>query len=131
MASVRETTRPSTTASGRFVLRLPPALHAALREAARRAVLEASRPITRTLYHEWDRVPLEHDGHPIEVHFVGMPTPGDPTGTVWLELALDGVVVLDRDGRVAHHLGRVRRDIATGTRLRRWAHGQPYWTAAS
>jgi hypothetical protein len=50
---------------------------------------------------------------------------------VWLEAALDGIVVLDRDGRIARHLGRVRRDIATGVRVRRRAHGQPYWTVAS
>lgn len=180
------------TASGRFVLRLPPTLHAALRDAARRAglslneycvralaapgtnparpgaviaaraialfgpdlvgvllygswargeatassdidalvVLEAARPITRALYREWDRVTLEHDGHPIEVHFVGLPAPGGAPGTVWLEAALDGIVVFDRGGRMTRHLGEVRRDIAAGTRVRRRAHGQPYWTAA-
>lgn len=181
------------TASGRFVLRLPPTLHAALRDAARRAglslneycvralsapgvdpagpgaeiaaqatahfgpdlvgvvlygswargeatgasdidalvVLDPSRPITRALYRAWDRTPLAHAGHPIEVHIVGLPEPGGAPGTVWLEAALDGVVVLDRDGRIARHLGRVRHDIATGARVRRQAHGQPYWTVAS
>jgi len=191
--TVSDTTSPVDTASGRFVLRLPPTLHAELRDAARRAglslneycvralsapgtepagpgatiaaraialygpdlvgvmlygswargeataasdidaliVLEASRPITRALYREWDRVSLQHDGHPIEAHLIGTPTPDGAPGTVWLEAALDAIVVLDRDGRIARHLGRVRRDIAAGTRLRRRAHGQPYWTAAS
>jgi hypothetical protein len=95
------------------------------------AAARASRPITRALYREWDRVPLEHDGHSIEVYVVGMPMHEGAPGTVWLEAALDGIVVLDRDGRIARHLGRVRRDIATGVRVRRRAHGQPYWTAAS
>jgi uncharacterized protein len=179
--------------SGRFVLRLPPALHAELRDAARRSglslneycvralsapgtdpagpggaiaaravahfgpdlvgvllfgswargeatatsdidalvVVEPSRPITRALYREWDRIALEHDGHPVEAHLVGMPAPGGTPGTLWLEAALDGVVVLDRDGRIARHLGRVRRDIAAGGRVRRRVHGQPYWTAAT
>ncbi len=186
-----DTIRPADTASGRFVLRLPPALHAALRDAARRAglslneycvralsapgtdpagpgaaiaaravtlfgpnlvgvllygswargeataasdidalvVLEASRPIARALYREWDRTPLEHDGHAIEVHFVSMPVSDGAPGTVWLEAALDGIVVIDPDGRIARHLGRVRREIAAGARVRRRAHGQPYWTA--
>lgn len=187
-------TRVATiAASGRFVLRLPPALHAALRDAARGAglslneycvralaasgsdpagpggaiaaratalfghdlvgillfgswargeataasdidalvVLEASRPITRALYREWDGLAMEHDGRRIEAHFVGMPTAGDPPTTVWLEAALDGIIVTDRDGRVARHLGRVRRDIAAGDHVRRRAHGQPYWTAAT
>ena len=179
--------------SGRFVLRLPPALHAELRDAARRSglslneycmralsapgtdpagpgaaiasravahfgpdlvgvllfgswargeatapsdidalvVVEAARPITRALYRERDRTPLEHGGHRIEAHLVGMPAPEDAPGTLWLEAALDGVVVLDRDGRIARHLGRVRRAIAAGGRVRRLVHGQPYWTAAS
>lgn len=186
------TTAIAGTPSGRFVLRLPPALHAELRDAARRSglslneycvralsapgtyptgpgaaiaaqavahfgpdlvgvllygswvrgeatamsdidalvVVEASRPITRALYHEWDRTPLEHDGHPIETHLVRLPAPEDAPGTLWLEAALDGVVVLDRDGRIARYLGRVRRDIAAGERVRHRAHGQPYWTTA-
>ena len=187
-------TAPSArSASGRFVLRLPPALHAELRGAGRRSgvslneycvralaapgmdpagpgaaiaaravahfgpdlvgvllfgswargeatatsdidalvVLEALRPITRALYREWDRIPLRHDGRAIEVHLLAMPTPDGDPGTAWLEAALDGIVVLDRHGRVARHLGRVRRDIAAGGRIRRRVHGQPYWTAAT
>lgn len=190
---MRDTIVPADSASGRFVLRLPPALHAGLRDAARRAdmslneycvrvlsapgpdptgpgaaiaarattlfgpdlvgivlygswargeataasdidtlvVLEATRPITRALYRAWDHAPLRHDGHPIEAHLVTMPTPESAPGTVWLEAALDGVVVLDRDRRIARHLGRLRRDIAAGAHLRRRAHGQPYWTEAT
>lgn len=94
-------------------------------------VLDASRKITRALYHEWDGEPLEHEGHAVEVHFVGMPpADGDP-GSVWLEVALDGVVAFDRDGRIARYLGQVRRHIAAGDRVRRRAHGQPYWTVAN
>ena len=193
MGVMSDTADVAGSPSGRFLLRLPPALHAELRGAARRSgvslneycvralaapgmdpagpgaaiaaravahfgpdlvgvllfgswargeatatsdidalvVVEASRPITRALYHEWDRTALEHDGHPIEVHLVGMPTLEGAPGTLWLEAALDGVVALDRDGRIARHLGRVRRDIAAGGRIRRRVHGQPYWTAAT
>jgi uncharacterized protein len=193
MGPMSDTVDGASSASGRFVLRLPPALHAELRGAARHSgvslneycvralaapgtdpagpgatvaaratslfgsdlvgillfgswargeatatsdidalvVLEASRPITRALYREWDRIPLRHDGRAIEVHLLAMPTPDGDPGTVWLEAALDGIVVLDRDGRVARHLGRVRRDIAAGGRVRRRVHGQPYWTAAT
>jgi hypothetical protein len=178
--------------SGRFLLRLPPALHGTLRDAAGRAglslneycvralatpamdptgpgaavsaralsqfgheligvllygswargddtpasdidalvVLDAARPITRALYREWDDSPLEHDGRAIEVHFVGLPPDDGEPGTVWLEAALDGVVAFDPHVRIARALGRVRREIAAGTRMRRRAHGQPYWTAA-
>jgi hypothetical protein len=53
--------------------------------------------------------------------------PGDPGGT-WLEAAMDGVVVSDRDGQIARTLGRVRHAIDRGDWTRHWAHGQPYWT---
>jgi hypothetical protein len=193
MTDMADTSAPRAAPSGRFVLRLPPALHGTLRDAASRAglslneycvralaapgtdpagpgaavaaraaaafgpelvgvvlygswvrgeatassdidalvVLDASRPITRALYRAWDADPLEHGGHAIEVHFVGMPSADGDPGSVWLEAALDGVVAFDRGGQIARFLGQVRRDIATGTRVRRRAHGQPYWTAAS
>lgn len=193
VSSVDDTNNARVAPSGRFVLRIPPTLHAVLRDAANSAglslneycvrslaapgpdpagpgaavaarageafgadlvgiilygswargeatagsdidvlvALEPTRPITRTLYQEWDRTPLEHDGHAVETHFVSMPATVDEPGTVWLEVALDGVIVFDREGRITRYLSRVRRDIANGTLVRRRAHGQPYWTATS
>ena len=93
--------------------------------------LEPSLPITRTLYGRWDHTPLEHDGHAVEAQFVSMPPPDAVPGSVWLEAALDGVVASDRDTRVARYLGRVRRSIAAGDMVRRYAHGQPYWTGTN
>ena len=179
--------------SGRFVLRVPPTVHDALRDAAQRAglslneycvraltatgpdptgpgasvaaraieafgtdvvgvvlygswargeataasdidvlvALEPTRPIARALYRDWDREPLDHDGHAVEVHFVALPAADAEPGPVWLEAAVDGVVVFDRDHRIARHLGRVRGALASGAVERRSAHGQPYWTRAT
>lgn len=187
-----DTTDELVAPSGRFVLRLPPALHASLRAEAGRSglslneyclralaspgpdpagpaaavaaralerfgddvvgivlygswargeataasdidvlvVLEPRRAITRALYRDWDQAPLRHEGHDVEVHFVTMPGPGDEPGPVWLEAALDGAVVRDRDGRLARYLAGLRRRIAAGGLVRRHAHGQPYWTVA-
>lgn len=94
-------------------------------------VLDDTTPITRTVYHAWDRDPIDHDGHAVEVHFVTVPALDDEPGTVWLEVALDGIVVFDRDQRLTRYLARVRHGIASGTVERRLAHGQPYWTVAS
>jgi hypothetical protein len=186
------TTDASSTPSGRFVLRLPPGLHEALRAEAAQAglslneycvrvlsapgpdptgpaaavaaraaeafgsdlvgvilygswargeataasdvdvlvVLEPTRAITRALYRDWDEVAMAHLGHPIEVHFVALPEQ-DHAGGVWLEAALDGVVVRDSDARVARLLGTLRRAMATGAVTLRHAHGQPYWTGAA
>lgn len=94
-------------------------------------VLETSARITRMLYRDWDRVPLRHDGRAVEVHFVGLPTPADEPGAVFLEAAMDGLVVYDSGQRVARYLARLRRVVASGDVARRRAHGQPYWTTAS
>jgi hypothetical protein len=47
------------------------------------------------------------------------------------EVAVSGMVLFERDGRVSTHLVRVRGDIAEGRLVRRIAHGQPYWTSAA
>jgi hypothetical protein len=187
-----DTTGPSTSPSGKFVLRLPPGLHESLRAAAGRSglslneycvrvlaapgpdptgpgatvatraaetfgpdlvgvivygswargeataasdvdalvVLDPTRAITRALYRDWDQVGLTHMGHPIEVHFVSLPE-GGTVGGVWLEAALDGIVVLDTEARLARLLGTVRRAMATGAVVLRHAHGHRYWTGVT
>ena len=62
---------------------------------------------------------------------MALPAADAEPGPVWLEAAVDGVVVFDRDGRIARHLGRVRGALASGAVERRSAHGQPYWTRAT
>ena len=58
--------------------------------------------------------------------------PRDPvTGGVWGEVAIDGIVLFERDWRLSADLARIRRDIAAGRLVRRLVHGQPYWTVAA
>jgi HicB family/Nucleotidyltransferase domain len=177
------------TASGRFVLRLEPALHAALQTAARLAglslneyctrklsaplaavalgpaallvqraaeihgaelvgvvafgswaraeagpqsdvdvlvVLDAERPLTRSLYQAWDEEALAWDSHAVQTHLVHLPEAG-AAGTVWAEAAIDGIVLFERDLSISRRLALVRRDIAEGRLVRRTVHGQPYW----
>lgn len=181
--------------SGRFVLRIDPGLHAALREAAAEAgislneycsrklaapvgdlaafqgawetvgraaglfadalvgvavfgswargeessgsdvdalvVVEARVEIARGLYRRWDEAPVSWDGHEVEPHFVHLPGPEDEATGLWAEVALDGLVLFERDLRLSAHLARVRRDIADGRVVRRTVHGQPYWVRAA
>lgn len=179
--------------SGRFVLRLPPALHGALQAAARAAGLSLNEHcvrrlstgpavqadasasavvgrasaiagsalagvvlygswargqatdasdvdvlvavdrdlrLTRDLYRRWDVEPVQWHGRTVDPHFVHLP--GDRvSGSVWGEVALDGVVLFERDLRLSATLARIRREIATGRLVRRVVHGQPYWTVAA
>lgn len=179
------------SASGRFVLRLPQALHASLRAAARDAgfslneycarvlavapdaavgpgaavatrvaaafgaefvgavvhgswargeatassdvdvlvVLAPTSRVTRSTYEAWDREPLTYDGRDVDVHFATLPADAVDPGPMWLEVAIDGIVAVDREHQVARFLGEVRRRTAGGAWTRRLAHGHPYWTA--
>jgi len=183
-------------ASGTFVVRLPPALHAALREEAARAglslnalctralegfllpapstaraidenepswmqnvrklygesvrgivlfgsvargesrddsdvdlliVVDRNLPLTRRLYSLWDDL-LPGDKH--SPSFVHLPLRAEQAGSLWLEAAVDGIVLMDADGDVSRALGRIRRLIASGTRKRLSAYGHPYWVDA-
>jgi len=180
-------------ASGRFVLRLPPRLHAALQKAARASavslneyclrrlaaagpataadeaaaalvaraaelagdalvgvilygswargeaaagsdvdalvVVEPSLRLTRSLYRAWDERPVAWHGRQVDPHFVH--ASDDRVSGLWGEVALDGIVLFERDRRISSHLAHVRHAIADGRLVRRVVHGQPYWTEAA
>ena len=181
-----------STASGRFVLRLDPSLHAALRRAAaargvslneycatrlaapagellaygeapetvRRAaallgesligvaafgswargeladtsdidvlvVVGGDVAITRDLYRRWDEEAVTWNGRPIEPHFVRLPREQRTPSGLWAEVAIDGIVLFERDFRLSSRLAAVRRSLADGRLRRRIVHGQGYWT---
>lgn len=90
-------------------------------------VVEPSTPITRGLYRRWDQEPVRWEGRSVEPHFVHLPPPGlGPTGT-WAEVALDGIVLLDRDLVLSRRLVEFRSRILDGSMKRKEIHGQPYW----
>jgi hypothetical protein len=181
------TARPS----GRFVLRIDPGLHAALRRAARDAglslndfcarrlaapslvsalppefgaavrratelfgddlvavaafgswtrgelragsdvdllvVLEPQVRLDRRLYRRWDEQPIEWGGRAVEPHFAHLPAADARVAGVWAEVAIDGIVLFERDFRLSAQLVRVRHEIVSGRLVRRVSHGQPYW----
>ena len=191
IANMDDTKAATASASGRFVLRLPPALHASLRDGARGAglslneycvrvlasapgaavgpgadvakragavfgtefvgavvhgswargeatassdvdvlvVLAPTHRVTRSTYRTWDLEPITYEGREVDVHVATLPADDVAPGPMWLEVAIDGIVVVDRDHQVARYLGEVRRRIAARAWTRRLAHGHPYWTA--
>lgn len=193
---MNDTTNNITTseaASGRFVLRIDPGLHAALRQCAQEAgvslnefcsqkltlpatgiagpgaeatakaaalvrdalvgvvvfgswarnemaqesdvdlliVVDKRIQINRSLYRKWDEAPLHWDGHLIEPHFVHLPKPGAPTSGTWADVAVEGMVLYERDLIVSRMLVELRQRIVSGQIVRRRVHGQPYWTEAA
>jgi hypothetical protein len=87
-------------------------------------VVAPERPLSRHLYRLWDEAVPDGVHSP---HFVHLPDGIEEAGSLWLEAAIDGVVLLDGSGSVQRFLGRLRRLIAEGGLVRRTAYGHPYW----
>ncbi len=94
-------------------------------------VVDREVPVVRSLYRRWDEEPVWWEGWRVEPHFVHLPPVDErPSGT-WAEVAIDGIVLFDRDLEVARALVRLRRLIVDGGLVRGEAHGQPYWMETS
>jgi hypothetical protein len=93
-------------------------------------VVEPEVPLTRSLYRAWDRTPVRWLGRQVDPHFAYLPA-GRIVGGAWGEVAVDGLVLFERDLRISAALAQARRDIAAGRLVRRIVHGQPYWTVAA
>lgn len=191
MRRIVDTMTTNSTASGRFVLRMGPELHEALRAGARASgvslneyclarlaapgitaagpeaaavvdwarrafgerligvavygswargeataesdvdvliVLDRAQPLNRDLYRLGDTAELVWDTHPVQTQIVQLPPAGEVGGGLWPEIALDGIVLVERDFLLSRHLVAIRRAIVEGRLVRRTAHGQPYWT---
>lgn len=191
-----DTTFPAMDASGRFVLRIHPNLHIALREAALRSgqslnqycakklampdvtspdekvtllikarnilkealigvvlfgswargehgqnsdvdvliIVDHTIHIGRRLYHQWDESSVQWNGLVVEPHFVHLPKVDSikdkAASSMWAEVAIDGVVLCERNLEVSTWLRAVRQQIVKRRLIRRYSHGQPYWMEA-
>lgn len=87
-------------------------------------------PIVRALYRSWDDGPaLRWDGHEVTPHFVHFPSKTIVSG-LWAEVAMDGLVLFERELVVSRQLASVRRRILRGEISFRVAGGQRYWVHA-
>jgi predicted nucleotidyltransferase len=91
-------------------------------------VVRGDKALSRNLYSLWD----ERFGSIQESpHFVHIPASPMEAGSIWLEAAVDGAMLFDRERAVTRFLGNIRRLITAGKLRRRWAHGHPYWVKAT
>lgn len=94
-------------------------------------VVDRALPLARGLYATWDGASPRWHGRAVDAHFVHLPQVTGRASSVWCELAVEGLLLSDRDGAVSTALIDVRRAIAHGRLVRKTAHGQPYWTEAA
>jgi len=96
-------------------------------------VLNEQATVSRGLYELWDErlEPCFRDlPRRIAPHFARLPAAGGQAGSIWLEAALDGVVLVDPRLKVSGTLRELRGEILAGRVVRRTMHGRPYWIHA-
>jgi predicted nucleotidyltransferase len=89
-------------------------------------VLDSKIPIDRDLYTRIDKIKL--NGKEVSVSIVHLPIDVKNVGSLWLEVALDGIVLYDPDLKVSQFLTLVRQYILSGSVERKSSYGVPYWT---
>jgi len=90
-------------------------------------VVDEGIKLTRDIYRKWDD-DWSHNSDPaIEVHFAQKPKSTALLTGFWCEIALDGIVLFERDFAISMHLIRIRHEIASGVISRHTVHGQSYW----
>ncbi len=80
--------------------------------------------LTRELYRRWDDLCADRTVSP---HFVHLPDGAASAGSIWYEVALEGIVLHECDRVITRTLQSLRRAIADGAVERRYSHGHPYW----
>jgi hypothetical protein len=95
-------------------------------------VLAPGTELSRNLYRRWDDAVRPKASRRLRArlaaHFVTLPATVTDAGGLWCEVAVDGQVLVERDGLVSRFLRMVRDAMATGAVSRRLTHGHPYWT---
>jgi predicted nucleotidyltransferase len=95
-------------------------------------VLSPAIRLGRGLYHEWDLLldTLDSRECRISPQFVVLPASVASAGGLWYEVAIEGVVLWERNLTVSGFLRRVREAIVGGEIRRAMIHGNPYWIKA-
>jgi predicted nucleotidyltransferase len=88
-------------------------------------VLNDGVSLDRDVYSRWQFG--KFSGREVSPLFVQIPAEGERIGGLWFEVALEGVVLFDRDLHLSRFLSRVRNYIASGRIRRMITHGHPYW----
>ena len=92
-------------------------------------VLKAGADFKRDLYRQWDKkiAPRIGGGREISPQFVKMPEDVSGAGGIWLETALEGMVLWEKSNRLSSFLRLLRHEIASGKFKRSMVHGHPFW----
>lgn len=83
------------------------------------------------LYRAWDDVNTNDQLANASPHFVHLPKDAQKAGSLWLEVAMEGRILMDTDFMIERHVSALRRCIAEGVFERSYVYGVPYWRKAA
>jgi predicted nucleotidyltransferase len=91
-------------------------------------VFASGTAITRRFYRRFDGIVDEaRFDRRISLHLVALPEGPDECGSLWLEVATDGVVLFEEEPDVSRLLHTIGESVASGDVRRALVHGHPYW----
>ncbi len=96
-------------------------------------VLSENSKINRSLYHTWDeevadRISTQISlGKELSPHFVSIPKDIDNIHSLWLEVAISGIVIWKASPKIEYTMQNIRLAVANGYFTRKETHGHPYW----
>lgn len=90
-------------------------------------VVRNEKKINRRLYQDWDLLNLKMDNKDVEANFVYLPSLEKSPAGIWAEIAIDGIVIYEKEFAVSRYLSFVRQNIADHKIQRFFSHGQPFW----
>ncbi len=89
-------------------------------------VLKTEFKFDRSIYQKWDREFNGKQDAVLSPQFSHLPVSVEYS-SLWLEIALEGVIHYDPTGQVFATIRKIRDAIAEGRFHRKLSHGHPYW----
>lgn len=90
-------------------------------------VLKSSVELDREFYLRWDRAFQNKEDRRFSPHFSRLPLEVSAVGSLWLEAALDGILLWGHRREVSHFLSNLRHAMVEGMFQRKTVKGQAYW----
>lgn len=94
-------------------------------------VLSEDSRIERELYSLWDEKVQVSLGEKYSPQFVKIPKEPRLASSIWLEVALEGVILYERGLELRKFIFELKHMIASGVFRRQLIYGQPYWVRGS
>jgi predicted nucleotidyltransferase len=91
-------------------------------------VLHPSCALNRDLYARWDGFAAPAGiSKRLSPHFCRLAESCENAGSLWFEVALEGIVLWERELSVSKYLARLRHFMLDNNIRRRFSYGVPYW----